>query len=238
MTTPEQDTRRQGFEIRDCLSWVASLFASWFGRQPRPVRVPPTQALIDRLKLEPTPRGARLMVLPLVRAHSGLIIDAEENREKPECGIVIRLGPGGVAPESGRSIPVVSQLGQVVWYGKYAGLLTDAETAFGTIPVYLMQESEVLMSCDGFALTVHDDDPRKAHKQGLICEHCAPKPFDRDALQTLAFGDVVDAEVPDEPSALIAQERERLITEREANPYGEHLAPHGKPIDGYPLQSE
>jgi hypothetical protein len=65
---------------------------------------------------------------------------------------------------------------------------------------------------------VHDDNPRKAHRKGLICEHC-PVEHDLAALQALAglqIGEVIDAEVDDEPSPLIAQERERLIAERQA----------------------
>jgi co-chaperonin GroES (HSP10) len=97
--------------------------------------------LIATLKIESTPRGARIMVLPFVQARHGFIVDTEENRELPECGVVIALGPGGTAPESGRPIPVVSTVGDVVWFGKYAGLLTACETPMGPAKVFLMQEA-------------------------------------------------------------------------------------------------
>lgn len=184
--------------------------------------------LIDSLKLEPLPRGARLMVLPFVQARHGFLIDTEENRENPESGIVLRVGPGGVSAETGRAIPVVSTVGEIVWFGKYAGLLTDCESPMGPIKVYLMQESEVLMARagEGFEIEVHDNNPRKAHRKGLICDQCAAAPIDLTALQALAAGDVIDAEVTDEDEAsperaaetstLIEEERKRLIAEREA----------------------
>lgn len=109
-------------------------------------------------------------------------------------GVVLAVGPGGIAPETGKPVTVYSQVGELVQFGRYAGLATDLEGEKTLVPSFILRDCEVLTYRDAgtFDLTIHDDDPRRAHLAGLMCEHCErPK------------------------SVLIEQERARLLKERE-----------------------
>lgn len=141
------------------------------------------------------PRFDRLIVLPLLKGTSSEILLMDENREQPMRGVVLAIGPGGTAPETGGVVRVFSQVGELVQFGRYAGLSTDLEGSTGLIPVFILRESEVLTYRDAgsFELEIHDNDPRRAHLKGLLCEHC-PRP----------------------KSVLIEEERARLKAEREA----------------------
>lgn len=185
------------------------------------------QDLIDSLGMENTPAGGRLLVFELAKASTSFIIDIEENREKPEPGIVLRIGQDGVGPETGRLVPVVSKPGDVVWYGRYAGLRTtvegpaDDEGRRKPVPVLLMQDSEVLMRRDDpstYRLVMHDNDLRKVHREGLHCEHCPVEKVDLDALKKLAAGedDVIDAKVVDEAAPEDPEQRRKFIEEERA----------------------
>src|SRR4051812_26621885 len=99
------------------------------------------------LKIPQTPRGNRILVLPLVQAGSSFILDMEENREKPEKGLVIAIGPGGLGAQTGRPIPVEASVGELVCYGKYAGMKWTIRHELDgraiDLPVYIMQDTEV-----------------------------------------------------------------------------------------------
>jgi len=140
------------------------------------------------------PASNYLLVLKFVTARQSDILLTDENREKPECGLVLKVGPGGVGAESGREVPVLSRVGQLAWFGKYAGLDFEVQGPKGPVPVLLVRDSEVLLRREpgAFEVEVHDDDLRKAHLKGLLCEHC-----------------------PQQKSALIEEERQRLLRERE-----------------------
>lgn len=162
------------------------------------------------LKLPQQPRSGRILVLPLVKAGSSILIDMEENRELPEKGLVVAVGAGGVGPETGRPIPVEAVVGELVAYGKYAGLKwTVRHDLNGTLidlPVFIMRDSEVLLAqpAESLDLVVHDNDPRRIHEAGLTCEYCPTVKGEEgvERLRALARGDD-----PDE--ALIAAERDR-----------------------------
>lgn len=133
-----------------------------------------------KLTITMRPRGAGLFVLPLLEARRGLLIDMEENRERPLKGIVVAKSDGGTAPETGRPLEILSNVGDLIDFGKYAGLAYHLEGPPGTdgqprlIKAYIMRDTEVLASQpEGtYDLTIHDDDPGKMHLAGLTCELC------------------------------------------------------------------
>jgi chaperonin GroES len=183
------------------------------------------------------PRGDRLLVLPLLQATAsadGLILLADSNRERPMHGIVLAVGPGGVGPETGRPVPMTSQVGELIAFGRYAGL--DFEVSHpdkGQIKVLIMRDVEALLARpEGeYELVMHEDHPGKQHEVGFVCDLCKPPTVDLEKLKDVAYGDVVDAEVPAEDAAVDAQreaearanieaERTRLRQLREAAPVG------------------
>lgn len=171
------------------------------------------------------PAGNNVLVVPFIQAIQSTILLTDKNREKPECGIVIKCGAGGIGSETGREVPVLSQIGQLAWFGRYAGLAFDVQGQAGPVPALIMRDTEILLrrGADLYELEIHDHDPRKMHLKGLTCEHCPGADLVR--LQALARGedpDVVDAEVtepertPVEKSTLLEEERARVRREREA----------------------
>jgi co-chaperonin GroES (HSP10) len=130
------------------------------------------------LKIDQIPRGNRILVLPLVKAGSTMILDMEENREQPEKGLVLEIGPGGVGAETGRPIPVDASIGELVAYGKYSGLKWSIPHELRgqrfDLSVFILRDTEVLLAqpAETLNLVIHDDDPRKIHEAGLTCEFC------------------------------------------------------------------
>lgn len=163
------------------------------------------------------PRGDRLVVLPFIKAGSSFLINMEENREKPERGIVVAIGPGGVGAETGKPTPVDAKIGELVCYGKYAGLAFEVAGPDNyPVNVFIMRDSEVLLYQDAgtFEMVMHDNDPRKVHEAGLTCEHCEQVKVNIDVLRDVAYGEPAAAPDPADTEALIASEKDRLVTER------------------------
>lgn len=147
------------------------------------------------------PRGDRLFVIPLVQARRGQIIDMEENRERPVRGVVIAVSDGGQAPETGRPIVVETEVGELIDFGKYAGLAYELEGPTGPVKVFIMRDAEVLASqaAGTFDLTVHEGNPNKMHLAGLTCEECKHTAVDLIALQEVAYGGGLDPDAPVDP---------------------------------------
>jgi co-chaperonin GroES (HSP10) len=162
------------------------------------------------IQIPQTPRGNRLLVLPLVKAGSSPILSMEENREQPERGLVLATGPGGVGTKTGNPVPVESKVGELVCYGKYAGMKheiagpPDAHGRSRPLVVYILADSEVLLAqpAETLDLIVHDGDPRKIHEQGHTCESCPAA--DLAALQQAAYGEA-PAPVLDVDAAIAAE---------------------------------
>ncbi len=185
------------------------------------------QALLGQLQTGWTPRDDRVIVLPLLAATpsaDGLIVMTDQNRERPLQGIVLAVGPGGTGPETGRPVPVTSTPGELVAFGRYAGLDFEVASPQGLIKVLILRDCEVLLAREAgsYDLVVHDEHPGKMHEVGHVCDLCAPA-RDLEALREAAYGTpppTLEAEqpegAPETTGATIAAERERLRLERQA----------------------
>ena len=170
------------------------------------------------LTITTKPRGAGLFVIPLLEARRGLVIDMEENRERPLKGIVVATSDGGTAPETGRPLEILSKVGDLAEFGKYAGLAYQLEGPPGPdgdprlIKAYIMRDSEVLAyQPEGtYDLEIHDGDPGKMHLAGRTCELCETVTGEAgvNRLRAIAGGLDPDAPAPTEDE-LIAKERDR-----------------------------
>ncbi|CAN5736926.1 co-chaperone GroES [soil metagenome] len=68
------------------------------------------------------PLSDRVIVLPAVGGEtsiSGIIIPDTANRDKPEKGTVVAVGPGKY--EHGALVPMASKIGDTVLFSKYGG---------------------------------------------------------------------------------------------------------------------
>lgn len=161
----------------------------------------------EELKIEWTPRGDRVLVLPLMAANpslDGLIVLPEStNRERPMQGIVLAVGPGGVGPETGRPVTVTAQIGELVAFGRYAGLDFEVSGPQGQVKILIMRDTEILIArAPGtFELVVHEHNPAKMHEKGFVCDICVPPTVNLDKLRDAAYGELIDAEVGDETLA-------------------------------------
>lgn len=171
------------------------------------------------------PRADNIIVLPLVKAGSSFIVTAGEDRETPEKGLVIAVGPGGIGPETGKPVPVESKLGELVTFGKYAGLAWEMAGPEGRpVKAFILRDAEVLlaMPADQVDLEVHAGHPIYIHERGLTCEHCAPVAGEAgvERLRMIAGG--LDPDAPGVKAMeshgenLIELERARLREERTA----------------------
>lgn len=138
------------------------------------------------------PQHDQILVRPLTAADrtvSGMIIIPDAARERPHQGIVVAVGPGAVAQMTGILIPPASAVGDLVCFGKYAGMDFDIDGKL----VLIMRDVEALIRrpAGTFTLVEHDDG-KFAHVEGYVCEHC-----------------------PKVVSEVIEQERERLRLARE-----------------------
>lgn len=91
------------------------------------------------------PLGDRLKVLPLRMPETtkgGIVIpDAAEARQRPQHGVVLGAGRGKTL-ESGAVVPLECEPGDVVAFGKYAGIVVFDELV--GFDVLLMREDEAL----------------------------------------------------------------------------------------------
>lgn len=172
-------------------------------------------ALIASLSFKLLPRQDYVLVLPFAKATSGLIIQTAENREEPEAGIVLAVGPGKVGRESGSFTPVEAHIGEIVWYGRYAGVDFSVMGPAGPVRTLLMIDSTVMgyEPAGSYAITVHGDDPRKVHRAELLCDDC-PKP-ERSFQEVERERLLAERREQDDAKVAIEAERERLRSARE-----------------------
>lgn len=150
-----------------------------------------------------TPKNDCAFVLPLIetdRTKSGAIILASTSREKPQKGVVIAVGAGMWDDEQKRLFPVEVEVGDLITYGKYSGEVFEIGSE-NPIEVFIMKNIEIKARCraGSYQLTEHlvgEGSPAERfvyHETHLRCEHC-----------------------PEEKSALIEEERARLVKETNA----------------------
>ncbi len=71
-------------------------------------------------RLSISPLGDRVVVLPLAKEEqtaSGILIPDSANREKPEQGTVVAVGPGRY--DDGTLVPMSTKVGDTVLFSKY-----------------------------------------------------------------------------------------------------------------------
>ena len=71
----------------------------------------------------------------------GGIIIPDTAKEKPQKGVVVAVGPGKYAEQTGNLIPLKQKIGDVVLYGKYSGteIVVEGEDYL------IMRSSDLLM---------------------------------------------------------------------------------------------
>jgi len=118
------------------------------------------------------PKHDQLLVRPLTpadRTLGGMFIIPEEHRERPMMGVVIAAGPGMVATETGRTVPMSSAIGDLVAFGRFAGSDFDIDGQ----KVLVMRDLEAILRKPlGTYELVEHEDGRYRHEAGYLCEHC------------------------------------------------------------------
>lgn len=175
---------------------------AWFPTAGHPYRLDDLQPMRDRLLVAPLP-------VPERTAGGIFMAETSHQREKPQHGIVIKVGPGAYNKQTERLIPMQVQAGDCVFYGKYSG----QEFTLDTRRVLNMGENELfsLLPAGTFVLVEHED-AKFNHLQGDYCDLCA-SPEEKEAKVALAA------------------ERERLMAERAAAAGVQELAPAVPVVD-------
>jgi chaperonin GroES len=86
----------------------------------------------DRVLIKPAPAEEKT---------KGGIIIPDTAKEKPQKGVVIAVGPGKYAEQTGNLIPIKQKIGDVVLYGKYSGTEISVEGD----DYLIMRSSDLLM---------------------------------------------------------------------------------------------
>lgn len=150
------------------------------------------------------PLRDRILVAPLAvasRSRGGIhLAETSHEREQPQQGIVLLIGPGGFS--HGVRLPMTVRRGDCVAYGKYSG----QEFTIGDRRVLNMAEAEVFtrLPVGCFQVKEHDN-PKDNHLVGDWCDLCA-SPAELEA------------------KAALAEERKRLVADRLAAAAAEHIA--------------
>ena len=82
---------------------------------------------IQKLSIEIEPLGDRVIVMPVDKettTKSGLIIPDTASKDRPQEGVIIAMGKGGIKDDSGKEMSNPEEflkIGDKVLFGKYAG---------------------------------------------------------------------------------------------------------------------
>ena len=91
-----------------------------------------------------TPLGDRVLVLPLdkseIKSASGIIIPETVDKERPDQGKVVAVGPGKYDEDGERRIPLSVKVGDTVMFSKYG----PNEIKIGEKEYYVISESDIL----------------------------------------------------------------------------------------------
>ena len=85
----------------------------------------------------------RVLVKPAAAEEktAGGIIIPDTAKEKPQRGIIVAVGPGKYAEQTGNLIPVKQKVGDTILYGKYSGTEISVEGE----DYLIMRSSDILM---------------------------------------------------------------------------------------------
>ena len=82
---------------------------------------------VEELAVKIEPLNDRVLIQPLEKeqvSSSGIVIPETSSKEKPQEGVVVALGKGGIMNDNGSVSPDPSKylkVGDVVLFGRYAG---------------------------------------------------------------------------------------------------------------------
>lgn len=120
------------------------------------------------------PRHDQIIVRPMEAASrtAGGLVLPDQARDKPQQGVVLAVGPDAEARLAE---------GDVVAYGKFAGIVFDDPAA--PVPLLVMREVEAILyrRAGSVALIEHETPAgrRALHEAGTVCEHCPSPELDR-----------------------------------------------------------
>lgn len=86
-----------------------------------------TAVKVEELLTKIEPLNDRVLIQPLEKEQvsaSGIVIPETSNKEKPQEGVVVALGKGGILNDNGVASPDPSKylkVGDIVLFGRYAG---------------------------------------------------------------------------------------------------------------------
>lgn len=120
-----------------------------------------------------TPRKNQVIVRQLEapsRSAGGLLLP-EDARDAPQQGVVLAVGP---------DVPTGISAGDVVAFGKFAGIPFDDPMA--RLPLLVMQELECILHRPAASVRLVEHDTRAGrrviHEDGVPCEHCPTPELD------------------------------------------------------------
>jgi chaperonin GroES len=102
-------------------------------------------ATLTKKKIKFRPMDDRVLIEPseATDTTAGGIILPDTAKEKPQRGTIIAVGPGKLL-DSGKRGEMGVEIGDEVFYGKYAG----AEIEFGTDKYVVLRETDILAVVD------------------------------------------------------------------------------------------
>lgn len=118
------------------------------------------------------PKHDQLIIRPLTpadRTLGGMVIIPDAARERPQRGVVVAIGPGVVAPDTGAHVPVSSQVGDLVMFGKYAGSEIDID---GKAHLVMRDLEAFLRKPLGSYELLEHEGGKYVHEAGYLCDYC------------------------------------------------------------------
>lgn len=145
----------------------------------------PDRVTVEKLKVLHDYIVVRSLAVPSKMAGALLHMpDTAGEREKSHRGIVIAMGPGDFNEPGTALVPMTLEVGDLVFFGKYAG----TEERVGTDVVLVMREQECRFCVpEGKYKLVTHDDPKLDHLVEDYCEVCHGVPEEQAAAERLAL---------------------------------------------------
>lgn len=141
--------------------------------RPGPDVTHPDRVTPERLRLLHDYVAVRPLAVSSRNAGGVLFIpDSAGSRERSQRGVVIAVGPGEFT-DAGVRLPMSLAVGDLAFFGKYAGTEED----FGGRTLLIMRETECRVSVPaGQFQTIEHDNPKLDHLVEEYCEACHGDP--------------------------------------------------------------